>query len=105
MSQELIEGDCAEELGASSASARLMTRPRRMSAGVEDGSKDEADNDGRHCPGLVSVHFCTVDCCAEPELVGCSCIACGAAESRTGTHSAQRVLEKPLRQWMPQNGL
>ena len=98
MSQELIEGDCAEELGASSASARLMTRPRLMSAGVEDGSRDEADNDGRHCPGLVG-------CCAEPELVGCSCIACGAEESRTGTHSAQRVLEKPLRQWMPQNGL
>ena len=58
MSQELIEGDCAiepvgcagevEELGTSSASARLMTRPRRMSAGVEDGSRDEADSDGRH---------------------------------------------------------
>ena len=87
MSQELIEGDCAvervptgsigevEELGASSASARLMTRPRRMFAGVEDGSKDEADSDGRQCPGLVSVHFCTVGCCVEPELVGCSCIA------------------------------
>ena len=121
MLHEVAECDCAdepvgcegevEELGASRASvpapasarSSRSTTPWRI--GVVGGFGDEAGNCGFHCPGLVSVHFCTVDCCAEPELVGCSCIACGAAESRTGTHSAQRVLEKPLRQWMPQNGL
>ena len=109
-SHELVEGVCSveqtrcvggvEELGASSASARLMTRPRRMSTGVDDGSRDEADSVGRHCPGLVSVHFCT-----ERELVGCSCAVCGATVGRTVKHFSQRVLEMPLRQCLLQKCL
>ena len=93
MSQEVVEGDCAvepvgcagevEELGASRRSES------RRTTGGEGG-----------CPGLVSVHFRV-----EPELVGCSCVSCGATEGCAVKHSAQRVLEMPLRQCLLQKCL
>ena len=98
---EVTDGDCVvepegcagevEELGASSRSAS------RKTTGVEGGAEDEAGNWGFHCPGLVSVHFR-----AEPELVGCSFVSCGATEGRAVKHSEQRVLETPLRQCLLQ---